>query len=210
MKLVRYGKLGQERPALIDPAGRLRDVSAIIPDIDSARLASPAWTALRDLGDETALPDLGSADGVRLGPCVRGVGKIICLGLNERAHSAAIKAGSDSKPIIFLKATSSISGAQDAVIYPKIGQKLDWETELAVVIGKRCKYVANGATREVIAGYCILNDMSDRHWQGGPQRQSDSGCHSQELRHLRALGSNVGNTRRDRRSGLIADQALGQ
>jgi 2-keto-4-pentenoate hydratase/2-oxohepta-3-ene-1,7-dioic acid hydratase in catechol pathway len=165
MKLVRYGKIGHERPALVDGNGRLRDIGSIVPDIDNVSLASPAWAKLRSIEDLNALPEVASLDGVRLGPCVTGVGKVICMGLNERAHSSEIKAGAAANPIIFLKATSSISGAQDPVVYPKIGQKLDWEAELAIVIGKRCKYVKHDAAREVIAGYCILNDMSDRHWQ---------------------------------------------
>lgn len=165
MKLVRYGQVGMERPALIDGEGRLRDLSSIIPDIDNVTLGTAAWNSLATIKDTSSLPDAGPADGVRLGPCVSGVRKLICLGLNERAHSGEIRAGAAAKPIMFIKASSSISGAQDPVIYPKVGQKLDYETELAVVIGKRCKYVERQSAMDVVAGFCIVNDMSDRHWQ---------------------------------------------
>lgn len=165
MKLVRYGQVGMERPALIDREDRLRDLSSIIRDIDSVTLGSDAWRRLVSLQDPSILPDVGPAASVRLGPCVAGVRKLICLGLNERAHADEIRAGAAANPIMFIKASSSISGAQDPVIYPKVGQKLDYETELAIVIGKRCKYVEQRSAMEVVAGFCILNDMSDRHWQ---------------------------------------------
>jgi 2-keto-4-pentenoate hydratase/2-oxohepta-3-ene-1,7-dioic acid hydratase in catechol pathway len=164
MKVVWYGNPGQERPALVDNDGRLRDVGSIISDINPASLSSPAWQQLCEIKNIDALPDVGSEHDVRLGPCVAGVGKLICMGLNERAHSSEINV-SGIKPTIFLKATSSISGPQDAVIFPKVGQKLDWEAELAVVIGTKCKYVSEGEADRFIAGFCILNDLSDRHWQ---------------------------------------------
>jgi 2-keto-4-pentenoate hydratase/2-oxohepta-3-ene-1,7-dioic acid hydratase in catechol pathway len=164
MKLVRHGPAGQERPAAIDSQGRLRDLTSILPDIDSTTLGSPAWQRLLATEGLDALPDLGPSEGARLGPCVGSVGKVICMGLNERAHSREINHAAQP-PTIFLKPTSSITGARDPVIYPKIGRKVDWETELAIVIGQRCKYVKADAAASVIAGYCILNDVSDRHWQ---------------------------------------------
>ena len=164
MKLVRYGAAGLERLGLVDAAGRLRDLSGLIPDISSATIGSSAWSSLANL-DPDSLPEIGPEPNERLGPCVGGVGKLICLGLNERAHANQIQAGASTPPLIFLKATSSIAGAQDPVEYPRDGKKLDWEAELAVVIGKRCKYVTKKEARSVVAGYCILTDISDRHWQ---------------------------------------------
>lgn len=165
MKLVRHGTAGHERPAAIDERGHLRDLGAIVNDIDGPSLASDAWRAFLAQGRLDALPDVGPAQDVRLGPCVGGVGKLVCMGINERRHTHQIGVTSGAKPTMFLKPVSAINGAQDPVIYPRIGQKVDWETELAIVIGQRCKYVEAARAHEVIAGYCILNDVSDRHWQ---------------------------------------------
>lgn len=164
MRFVRYGEPGQERPAIIDAGDRLRDISAIVPDIDGAALSGPAWSTLAAL-DPDALPDLGPASEHRLGPCVGRTGKIICMGLNEGTHSQEIGTDHSAGPTFFFKPVSAITGAGDDVLYPRIGREMDWEAELALVIGKTCKHVPEDEADSVVAGYCILNDLSDRHWQ---------------------------------------------
>lgn len=165
MKLVRHGPPRQERPAALDSQGHLRDLGTIVTDIDGPTLASSAWRDFVANGRIDALPDLGPVRDARLGPCVGGVGKLVCMGINERSHTQQIGVASAAKPTIFLKPTSCITSALDPVVYPRIGQKMDWETELAIVIGRRCKYIDAASAQEVIAGYTILNDLSDRHWQ---------------------------------------------
>ena len=165
MKLVRHGLPGQERPAALDNHGHLRDLSAVVADIDGPSLASSVWREFVAHGRLDALPDLGPVADTRLGPCVGGVGKLVCMGINERTHTQQIGVASAAKPTMFLKPTSCITSAQGPVVYPRIGQKVDWETELAVVIGQRCKYIDATDAIGVIAGYTIVNDVSDRHWQ---------------------------------------------
>lgn len=165
MKLVRHGLPGHERPALLDSQGHLRDLGAIMADVDGPALASSDWREFVARGRIDALPDLGPVRDARLGPCVGNVGKLVCMGINERTHTQQIGVAAGAKPTMFLKPSSCITGAQGPVIYPRIGQKMDWETELAVVIGQRCKYLEAERAHEVIAGYTILNDLSDRHWQ---------------------------------------------
>ena len=170
MKLVRHGAPGKERPAAIDANGRLRDLGGLIGDIDNEALGSEAWKRVCQLpvNELNSLPDLGAASEARLGPCVGGVGKVVCMGLNERNHALEIKAEEGRKPNVFLKPTSAINGPGDPVMYPKVAQKVDWENELAIVIGERCKHVQADAALDGIAGFCIMNDMSDRHWQTEP------------------------------------------
>jgi len=164
LKFVRFGNAGQEKPGLIDEAGRVRDLSAHISDIDSTTLGSRAWNALRHVDADT-LPDAGPAQDTRFGPCVVGMNKIVCVGLNEKTHAKQMGVGIHPEPAVFFKPLSSLNGPSDPIVYPKIGQRLDWEAELAIVVGETCKYVDPTEARSKMAGFCIINDVSDRYWQ---------------------------------------------
>jgi 2-keto-4-pentenoate hydratase/2-oxohepta-3-ene-1,7-dioic acid hydratase in catechol pathway len=166
MKLVRYGKSRQEKPGIVDAEGGIRDLSAVIPDFTGEQL-SP--TALESLGkiNVTKLPlaeNVGAAP-VRLGPCVGRVGKLVAIGLNYIDHAKEAGMKVPSEPVIFMKATSSISGPNDDVIVPRGSTKMDWEVELGVVIGTEAKYVSEDEAMKHIAGYCIVNDVSERAFQ---------------------------------------------
>lgn len=162
MKLARYGAKGRERPAFIDPDGNLRDLSDHVSDIDPAAL-SPETIGLLEKIDPATLP-LVSGD-VRYGPCVAGVGKFICIGLNYSDHAAETGATVPPEPIIFMKATSAINGPNDPIIKPRGSTKLDWEVELAIVIGSHVAYADEIEAIKAIAGYCICNDISERAFQ---------------------------------------------
>jgi 2-keto-4-pentenoate hydratase/2-oxohepta-3-ene-1,7-dioic acid hydratase in catechol pathway len=164
MKLVRYGEPGNERPGLVDSRSDIRDLEKVIRNINSDTIASPQWCALKSVNPET-LPNLGAMSKHRLGACVGNVGKIICIGLNEKSHSQQMGVDVQKEPIFFFKPTSSITGPSDPIYYPKVAQRVDWEAEIGIVIGKRCKYVSEKDARAVIAGFCIINDVSDRYWQ---------------------------------------------
>ncbi|HMQ40551.1 MAG TPA: fumarylacetoacetate hydrolase family protein [Paracoccus sp. (in: a-proteobacteria)] len=162
MKLVRYGMAGAEKPGLIDTDGRIRDLSGHIADgagaaIDPAKLA--------ELGriDPASLP-LVSGD-PRLGPCVGGTGKFICIGLNYSDHAAETGAEVPKEPIIFMKASSAICGPNDPIVIPRGSEKTDWEVELAVIIGRHAKYVSEAEAMEYVAGYAVTNDVSERAFQ---------------------------------------------
>ena len=162
MKLVRYGKAGAEKPGLIDTDGQIRDLSGHIADgagaaIDPAKLA--------ELGriDPASLP-LVSGD-PRLGPCVGGTGKFICIGLNYSDHAAETGAEVPKEPIIFMKASSAICGPNDPIVIPRGSEKTDWEVELAVIIGRHAKYVSEAEAMEYVAGYAVTNDVSERAFQ---------------------------------------------
>lgn len=161
MKLVRYGPIGAERPGLVDAAGQLRDLSAHVRDIDPDTL-STKLDRLKQL-DADQLPIVEGSK--RLGPPVAGVGKIVCIGLNYVDHAAEAKMKVPSEPLIFMKATTAISGPNDPVMLPKGAAKADWEVELALIIGKQARYVDESAAKDCIAGYCILNDVSERGFQ---------------------------------------------
>jgi 2-keto-4-pentenoate hydratase/2-oxohepta-3-ene-1,7-dioic acid hydratase in catechol pathway len=160
MKLVRYGARGAEKPGLIDAEGRLRDLSAHVPDIAGALLAN-----LSDLAalDPAALPLVPGNP--RLGACVGQIGKFICIGLNYSDHAAESGMSVPPEPIIFAKYTSAVCGPDDPILIPRGSEKTDWEVELAVVIGKPAKYVTEAQAMDHVAGYCICNDVSERAFQ---------------------------------------------
>ena len=162
MKLLRFGTPGNEAPGLIDNNGVIRDLSAHLDDIDSAALDAGALDRLRGL-DPSDLPAVDA--GVRIGPCVGSIGKFLCIGLNYSDHAAEAGMAVPEHPILFMKANSAIVGPNDTVVLPRHSQHSDWEVELGVVIGKRCKYVGVDTALDYVAGYCIANDVSERHFQ---------------------------------------------
>lgn len=162
MKLVRYGNAGAERPGLIDNNGQIRNLSAIVADIAGSSLSPASLEKLKGIAHE----DLPLVDeGMRLGACVAGVGKFICIGLNYSDHAAESGMAVPTEPVVFMKATSSICGPNDNVELPRGSQKSDWEVELGVVIGSRAKYVAVEDALSYVAGYCVVNDLSERAFQ---------------------------------------------
>ena len=162
MKLVRYGNEGAERPGLIDANGVLRDLSAHISDIDGSMLNDAALERLRAL-DTEALPAVDGSP--RFAPVVGNIGKFLCIGLNYSDHAAETGAAIPAHPILFFKANSAIVGANDDVIMPRGSTHTDWEVELGVVIGTTTKYVSEQEALSHVAGYCIVNDVSERHFQ---------------------------------------------
>lgn len=172
MKLVRFGTIGEEQPGLIDQAGALRSLAGVVSDIDGAALSPQGLAELAAL-DTASLPLAPS--GVRIGPCVGSVGKLIGIGLNYSDHAAESGLPVPTEPIVFMKATSSISGPYDAVEIPADAEKTDWEVELAFVIGTRAKKVAEADALKHVAGYCIINDVSERAWQIERQGQWTKG-----------------------------------
>jgi 2-keto-4-pentenoate hydratase/2-oxohepta-3-ene-1,7-dioic acid hydratase in catechol pathway len=162
LKLLRYGQAGQEKPAILAADGSIRDLSSVIPDISGTVLSSTSLQQLRTL-DPSTLPVVPGQP--RLGPCVAGVGKFICIGLNYSDHAAETGATVPSEPVVFMKATSSIIGPNDDVVIPRGSAKTDWEVELGVVIGTTAKYVREADALSHIAGYCVVNDLSERAFQ---------------------------------------------
>ncbi len=162
MKLLRYGPAGREKPGLVDRDGKIRDLSGTLGDIDGETLAPASLDRLRGI-DPASLPLVSGTP--RLGACVGRVPKFIAIGLNYRQHAAETGAAIPKEPIIFMKATSSICGPDDEVMIPKASQKTDWEVELGIVIGSLARYVAAHEARRYIAGYCIVNDVSEREFQ---------------------------------------------
>jgi 2-keto-4-pentenoate hydratase/2-oxohepta-3-ene-1,7-dioic acid hydratase in catechol pathway len=162
MKLVRYGRPGEEKPGILDKAGAVRDLSGTVGDIDAAFLAGGGLAELAKL-DIESLPK--AADGTRLGPPVAGVRNFIAVGLNYADHAAETGSPIPAEPILFNKAPSCIVGPNDDVVIPKASKKTDWEVELAIVIGKRASYVHANEALSYVAGYCICNDVSEREWQ---------------------------------------------
>jgi 2-keto-4-pentenoate hydratase/2-oxohepta-3-ene-1,7-dioic acid hydratase in catechol pathway len=162
MKLVRYGKPGKEKPGLIDAEGKLRDLSAVVPDIGPAQLGDAAIAKLRKIKPAT-LPLVRGKP--RMGSPVGGVGKFIAIGLNYADHAAESNLPIPKEPIIFMKATSCIQGPDDAVMLPKGSVKSDWEVELGVVIGARARHVSQKDALNFVAGYCTINDVSEREFQ---------------------------------------------
>ena len=162
MKLLRFGRPGDEAPGLIDDNGVIRDLSAHLDDIDGAALDAGALDRLRGL-DPSDLPPVDA--GARIGPCVGSIGKFLSIGLNYSDHAAEAGMSVPEHPILFMKANSSIVGPNDTVMLPRHSQHSDWEVELGVVIGKRCKYVGVDTALDYVAGYCIANDVSERHFQ---------------------------------------------
>jgi ureidoglycolate lyase len=162
MKLLRVGAKGAEKPAILAQDGTIRDLSAVVGDIAGATLLDEGLEAIRAV-DLSSLPQLDANE--RIGPCVGNVGKFICIGLNYADHAAETGAKIPEEPIIFMKATSAIIGPNDDVVIPKNAIKPDWEVELAVVIGKEARYVEEADALEHVAGYCVCNDVSERHFQ---------------------------------------------
>jgi 2-keto-4-pentenoate hydratase/2-oxohepta-3-ene-1,7-dioic acid hydratase in catechol pathway len=162
MKLLRFGTAGRERPGLLDATGTIRDLSAVVPDIAGATLLPDALDRLRDI-DPASLPAVTGSP--RLGPCVGSVGKFICIGLNYSDHAAESGMPVPKEPIVFMKATSCIIGPNDDVVIPRGSKKTDWEVELGVVIGKTAKNVEEADALSHVAGYCTVNDLSERAWQ---------------------------------------------
>ncbi|CDS52814.1 5-oxopent-3-ene-1,2,5-tricarboxylate decarboxylase [Polaromonas sp. CG9_12] len=162
MKLVRYGHPGQEKPGLIDAAGQLRDLSRLIGDIGPDQLGDAALEALRQ-HDASALPAVEGAP--RLGSPLTGTRKFIAIGLNYADHAAESGLPIPAEPIVFMKATSCIQGPDDAVMLPRDSVKTDWEVELGVVIGTRARYVDESEALNHVAGYCTINDVSEREFQ---------------------------------------------
>lgn len=162
MRLLRVGPLGRERPAVLDANGDIRDVSHLIDDWDGPALADEVLKQLRRV-DVSSLPKMDPAS--RIGPCVAGVGKFICIGLNYADHAEETGAEVPAEPVIFFKATSAICGPNDKLEIPRRSEKTDWEVELGVVIGKEAKYISEEDALEYVAGYCIIHDVSERAFQ---------------------------------------------
>ena len=172
MRLLRVGPAGFERPALLDAGGVLRDLSGHCSDINADALSSAGLAALRGL-DVQSLPTI--AGDVRVGLCVAGVRKIVCVGLNYADHAAEANMPVPAEPVLFMKPVSSLCGPFDAIEIPRGAQKTDWEVELAVVIGQRAKYVDESRAMSHVAGYCVANDVSERSYQLERSGQWDKG-----------------------------------
>jgi 2,4-diketo-3-deoxy-L-fuconate hydrolase len=175
MKLVRFGSAGAERPGLALTGGGIVDISEILPDL-SLKALSPDSLARVRAADLSKLPRAPA--GVRLGPCVGSVGKFIAIGLNYADHAAETGAKIPAEPIVFMKATSCIVGPNDTVLKPRGSTKMDWEVELGVVIGKTARYVSEAEAPAHIAGFCVINDISERAFQleRGGQWDKGKGC----------------------------------
>jgi len=162
MKLLRYGLLGHEKPGALDANGHIRDLSQVVPDIAKEVLLPQSIERLKKT-NLTTLPRVDEK--VRIGPCVGHVGKFICVGLNYADHAAEAGAAVPSEPVLFMKAISAICGPNDDVIIPRGSEKTDWEVELGVIIGKPAKYVEEKDALSHVAGYCVINDLSERRFQ---------------------------------------------
>jgi 2,4-didehydro-3-deoxy-L-rhamnonate hydrolase len=162
MKLLRYGAPGQEKPAILDSNAAIRDLSEVVPDITGETISPESLSRLRSL-DLAGLPLVDGQP--RLGPCVGKVGKFICIGLNYSDHAAESGMKLPSEPVIFMKATSAICGANDDIAIPRGSTKTDWEVELGFVIGKYAKYVTEADAMSYVAGYFVVNDLSERAFQ---------------------------------------------
>jgi len=176
MKLLRYGLAGQERPGILDKDGKVRDLSSVVTDINGATLSDESLKNIAAV-DINSLPIVD--DPIRFGPCVNHVGKFICIGLNYADHAAESGAAVPAEPVVFMKATSAITGPNGNVIKPRNSTKLDWEVELGIIIGKHSSYVELEDALDHIAGYCVINDISERNFQlerPGGQWDKGKGC----------------------------------
>jgi 2-keto-4-pentenoate hydratase/2-oxohepta-3-ene-1,7-dioic acid hydratase in catechol pathway len=162
MKLLRYGPAGSEKPGLLDKTGKIRDLSGTIADLTPDNLAPAALDRLRKL-DPATLPLVAGEP--RIGPCVAQVSKLVCVGLNYTDHAKETGSPIPKEPILFMKATTSINGPSDDVMLPKGSQKGDWEVELGIVIGSLTRYVSAHDALKHVAGYCLVNDVSEREFQ---------------------------------------------
>jgi 2-keto-4-pentenoate hydratase/2-oxohepta-3-ene-1,7-dioic acid hydratase in catechol pathway len=161
MKLLRVGAPGQEKPAILDADGKARDLSSVVGDIAGDALLPESLAKIAEI-DLSTLPVL---DDGRIGPCVGQVGKFICIGLNYSDHAAETGAEVPKEPVIFMKATSAICGPNDTVLIPRKSVKTDWEVELGVIIGKGGVYIDEADALDHVAGYCVVNDVSEREFQ---------------------------------------------
>jgi 2,4-diketo-3-deoxy-L-fuconate hydrolase len=175
MKLLRYGPSGHEKPGVLDADGRIRDLSSIVSNIDSGVLAPSRLAHLRKF-DTAKLPRVAGSP--RLGVPYTGIGKFIAIGLNYADHAAESGVPVPSEPVVFMKATTCITGPNDGIVIPKGSTKTDWEVELGVVIGTRGQYVDEGEALRHVAGYCVVNDISERNFQleRGGQWDKGKGC----------------------------------
>jgi 2-keto-4-pentenoate hydratase/2-oxohepta-3-ene-1,7-dioic acid hydratase in catechol pathway len=175
MKLVRYGRPGKEKPGLLDEEGRLRALSGVIPDIDATVLSDRMLRKLAKIDPKT-LPRVAGTP--RFGVPVTGVGKFIGIGMNYSDHAAEVNAPIPAEPVMFMKATTSLSGPDDPIQLPKGSKKTDWEVELGVVIGTRAQYVSEPDALKYVAGFCVVNDVSERAFQFemGSQWDKGKGC----------------------------------
>ena len=162
MKLLRYGQHGSEKPGILDKNGKVRDLSGQIDDIAADNLTAAGLAKIAAI-DVESLPVV--AEPGRLGPCVSRTGKFICVGLNYADHAAETGAAIPEEPILFMKATSAITGPNDNVIIPRKSKKTDWEVELGIVIGDEARYVSEADALKHVAGYCLINDVSEREFQ---------------------------------------------
>jgi ureidoglycolate lyase len=172
MKLLRYGQPGQEKPGLLDAQGRIRDLSAHVPDLAGDVLSDAGLARLRAL-DPATLPLVSGEP--RIGPCVGRIGKFIGIGLNYADHAAEAGLPVPTEPVVFSKWTSSVCGPNDGIEIPQDSRKTDWEVELGVVIGVACKQVDEARALDYVAGYCVVNDVSEREWQLERGTQWDKG-----------------------------------
>jgi len=172
LKLLRYGEPGRERPGMIDADGNIRDLSGHVTDIAGADISPESLKKLASV-DAKSLPLVEGNP--RLGPCVAGTSKFICIGLNYSDHAAETGATVPTEPIIFMKANSAIVGPNDDVLIPRGSEKTDWEVELAIVIGKTAKYVTESEALDYVAGYCVVHDVSERAFQAERQGQWTKG-----------------------------------
>jgi 2-keto-4-pentenoate hydratase/2-oxohepta-3-ene-1,7-dioic acid hydratase in catechol pathway len=162
MKLVRYGNVGEEKPGIIDADGAIRDLKGVYGDIAGENLKPESLAELRKINPKD-LPLVGGTP--RIGACVEGVGKFICIGLNYSDHAAESEMAVPVEPVVFMKATSAICGPYDDVMIPRGSEKTDWEVELGVVIGREARYVTEQEALSHVAGYCVVNDVSERAFQ---------------------------------------------
>jgi 2,4-didehydro-3-deoxy-L-rhamnonate hydrolase len=162
MKLLRYGPAGQEKPGILDSAGKIRDLSAVITDLDAEAISDQGLARLSAL-DRNTLPLVGGTP--RIGVPLSRVGKFLCIGLNYSDHAAESGMPVPKEPILFMKANSSISGPNDNVMLPKDSRKSDWEVELGVIIGRTAQHVSEENALQYVAGYCVVNDVSEREFQ---------------------------------------------
>jgi len=162
MKLIRYGESKQEKPGIVDSDGRIRDLSGVISDIDGSTITESGLARLRAL-DISTLPVVEGNP--RIGPCVGNIGKFVCIGLNYSDHAAESGLPEPSEPVVFNKWTSAIVGPNDDVAIPRGSKKTDWEVELGVVIGKEARYISKEEALSHVAGYCVINDVSEREYQ---------------------------------------------
>ncbi|GAA2689672.1 fumarylacetoacetate hydrolase family protein [Streptomyces aculeolatus] len=220
MKLLRVGPPGSERPALLDDGGTLRDLSGVVSDVDGALLSDDAALArVRDAAATGGLPALDS-EGLRTGPPVARIGKIVCIGLNYHDHAAETGADIPAEPILFMKAPDTVVGPDDTVLVPRRSEKTDWEVELAVVIGRTARYLESDAEAlAAVAGYAVAHDVSEREFQIERGGQWDKGKNCETFNPLgpwlvtadevpdpQALGLRLWVNGEKRQDGTTADQ----